>query len=55
MNFGFTYNLNRQLNFFVDLQNAFNEPISYYRYRESQVERITTAGTTMLFGVTGRF
>ncbi|HWL16509.1 MAG TPA: TonB-dependent receptor [Opitutus sp.] len=55
VNFGFTYNLNRQLNFFVDLQNAFNEPISYYRYRESQVERITTAGTTMLFGVTGRF
>ncbi|MCR6630391.1 MAG: TonB-dependent receptor [Magnetospirillum sp.] len=54
-NFGFTYNLSRSLSFFADVQNAFNEPNSFYRYREDQVERITTAGTTLLIGVSGRF
>ncbi|WP_438480071.1 TonB-dependent receptor [Oleiharenicola lentus] len=55
VNFGATYNLNRTVNFFADLQNAFNEPNSFYRYKESQVERITTAGTTIVFGINGRF
>lgn len=55
VNFGATYNLSRTVNFFVDLQNAFNEPNSFYRTNESRVERITTAGTTMVFGITGRF
>ncbi len=55
VNFGLTYDLSRRFSFFADLQNAFNEPNSVYRYKESQVERITTAGTTMVFGVSGRF
>jgi iron complex outermembrane receptor protein len=55
VNFGFTYSMSRSANFFLDVQNAFNEPNSFYRYREDQVERITTAGSTILLGITGRF
>lgn len=55
VNFGTTYNLGRGLSIFADLQNAFNEPVRFYRAKTNQVERITTAGTTILLGVSGRF
>ncbi len=55
VNFGVNYYLGKGTSVFADLQNAFNEPSEFYRYTESQVERITTAGTTLVVGITGRF
>jgi TonB-dependent receptor len=55
VNFGVTYRLNRAVTLSADLANAFNEPQDYYRALPSRLERSTFNGTTITFGVSGRF
>lgn len=55
VNLGVTYQLTRRVSFSVDLTNVFNEPQDYYRARPERLERSTFNGTTMTFGLSGRF
>jgi TonB-dependent receptor len=54
VNFSFSYAILKSLELSVDIQNAFNEPNAYYRLPDRS-ERITTAGTSVVLGVSGRF
>lgn len=54
-NFGATWDFRRYASFFIDVQNAFDEPIEFYRAVPGRLERYTDNGTTLVFGVTGRF
>lgn len=50
------YHLPRtNLTFTVGVQNLFNEPQRYYRYIPDQLETFLMQGTTLTFGVEGRF
>jgi TonB-dependent receptor len=55
VNLGATYRLNRGITLSIDLANAFNEPQDYYRALPDRLERSTFNGTTITFGVSGRF
>jgi len=43
------------LEFSVDLMNAFNEPHIFYRARPDRISSYSLNGTTLTFGVSGRF
>jgi TonB-dependent receptor len=43
------------LRFYVDITNIFNEPQRWYRYSRNRLARIIYSGTTVYFGVSGRF
>jgi TonB-dependent receptor len=55
VNIGATYQVNRALTLSLDLTNAFNEPQDYYRALPERLERSTFNGTSITFGVSGRF
>jgi len=55
VNFGVTFRLTRAVTVSVDLANALNEPQNYYRALPDRLERATYNGTTITFGVSGRF
>ena len=55
VNLGLTYRLHRAVSLSVDLTNVFNEPQDYYRAQPSRLERSTFNGTTITFGLSGRF
>ena len=50
-----SYDLQRSLTVFCDFANLFNEPQEMYRYSRDRLSLSTINGTTMTFGVTGRF
>jgi iron complex outermembrane receptor protein len=54
-NAGFSYQLRPAVSLTCDLSNLTNEPIAYYRGIRDQMERTIIHGTTINFGVTGRF
>ena len=54
-NIGASYQLRPSLSFTVDVSNLTNEPVVFYRGIPSQMERTLITGTTINFGVTGRF
>jgi outer membrane receptor protein involved in Fe transport len=55
VNVGVGYQLRPHLNLTVDVQNLFNEPQSWYRGIPDQVAQVYINGTTVTFGVSGRF
>ena len=55
VNVGVTYQLRRGLTLSLDLANAFNAPQEYYRALPGRLERATFNGTTITFGLSGRF
>jgi TonB-dependent receptor len=55
VNIGLTYRWSRAVSLSLDLTNAFNEPQAFYRALPSRLERSTFNGTTISFGVSGRF
>lgn len=55
VNAGVAYRLNKAIVLSLDIANVFNEPQNYYRALSSRLERATFNGTTMTFGVSGRF
>lgn len=55
VNVGVTYQLRRGLALSVDIANVFNAPQDYYRALPNRLERSTCNGTTITFGVSGRF
>lgn len=52
---GFSYNWRPEVSFFCDVNNLFNEPQRLYRHIPSQMSRTNITGTTINFGVSGRF
>jgi TonB-dependent receptor len=54
-NLGFGYELRRGVSLFCDVTNLTNEPQAYYRGIPDQMERTVINGTTITFGVNGRF
>ena len=55
VNLGVSYQLNQRLSFNVDVNNLFNEPVVFYRGIPDQMERTLITGTTISFGISGRF
>jgi iron complex outermembrane receptor protein len=55
VNLGVSYQLNPRLSLTADVSNVFNEPIVQYRGIKDQMERTLIHGTTINFGVSGRF
>lgn len=55
VNLGLTYQLRPDLTLQCDIANLFNRPQRYYRYVDSQMETYLEQGTTISFGVQGRF
>ncbi|WP_414662169.1 TonB-dependent receptor [Horticoccus sp. 23ND18S-11] len=55
INLGAGYQFSPRLGLTLDVTNLFNEPVSFYRGVRDQVERTLITGTTLTFGVTGRF
>lgn len=55
MNIGFNYELRRGVGLFCDVANLTNEPQAFYRGIPDQMERTLINGTTISFGLTGRF
>lgn len=55
VNVGVTYQLRRGLALSVDIANVFNAPQDYYRALPGRLERSTYNGTSITFGLSGRF
>lgn len=55
VNLGLTYQLRRGVTLSMDFSNLFNAPQEYYRALPDRLERSTFNGTTVTFGVSGRF
>lgn len=55
VNVGLTYQVRRGVTLSLDLANVFNEPQEYFRALPDRLERATFNGTTVTFGVSGRF
>ena len=55
VNLGLTYQLRRGVTLSLDFSNLFNAPQEYYRALPDRLERATFNGTTVTFGVSGRF
>ena len=55
VNLGFSYQLNSRLSLTADVSNLTNEPVVNYRGLVDQMERTLIHGTTLNFGVSGRF
>ncbi|HUR57675.1 MAG TPA: TonB-dependent receptor [Opitutaceae bacterium] len=55
VNLGVAYQLRPNLSLTADVSNLFNEPQSWWRGTPDQMSRIYINGTTMTFGVSGRF
>ncbi len=55
VNLGVAFQLNPRLSLTADVSNLFNEPIRQYRGIQDQMERTLIHGTTINFGVSGRF
>jgi hypothetical protein len=51
----FAYQLRPRVTLNIDVNNLFNEPVSWYRGVPDQMERTIITGTTLTFGVSGRF
>lgn len=54
-NAGIGYQIFPAARLFCDFTNLFNEPISRYKYIPSRVSAVSYGGTTVNFGVSGRF
>ena len=54
-NLGFAYQLRPALGFSCDITNVTNEPQAFYRGIPDQLQSRILQGTTITFGVTGRF
>lgn len=50
-----SYRLNKHLSVYCDVINAFNEPQRWYRYSEDRLAQAIITGTTVNFGLSGRF
>ncbi len=55
VNAGISWRLRSEASLFCNVANLLNEPQRTYRYVPSQMERTMINGTTLTFGVTGRF
>lgn len=55
VNLGLTYQLTRGVTLAVDFANLLNAPQEYYRAVPDRLERSTYNGTTITFGLSGRF
>jgi TonB-dependent receptor len=55
VNVGVGYQLRPHVNLTVDVQNLFNEPQSWYRGIPDQIAQVYINGTTVTFGISGRF
>ncbi|MSU48308.1 MAG: TonB-dependent receptor [Opitutus sp.] len=55
VNFGAAYQLRPGVSFSIDVGNVFNEPQAAYRGIPDQIQSINIPGTTITFGVNGRF
>jgi outer membrane receptor protein involved in Fe transport len=55
VNAGIAYQYRPWLNFSIDVGNLFNEPQAFYRGIPDQMQSTIVPGTTITFGVSGRF
>ncbi len=55
VNAGFAYQYRPWLTFSMDIGNLFNEPQVFYRGIADQISEVRIPGTTVTFGVSGRF
>jgi outer membrane receptor protein involved in Fe transport len=55
VNVGVAYQFRPTLSFSVDVANVFNEAQSWYRGNSDQTAEVRIPGTTITFGVSGRF
>jgi hypothetical protein len=55
VNLGFTYRVRPECSLFCDVTNLFGAHQESYRYIPSQPSRFILNGTTITFGVSGRF
>ncbi|MSU50724.1 MAG: TonB-dependent receptor [Opitutus sp.] len=55
LNVSLSYQWRPWIEFSVDLMNAFNEPHTFYRARPDRISSYSLNGTTLTFGVSGRF
>ena len=55
VNLGLAYQLRPEVSLTCDVSNLFNEPMSSYRGIPDRLENANYAGTTIPFGVSGRF
>ena len=55
VNVSLSYQWRPWLEFSADLMNAFNEPHTFYRARPDRISYHSLNGTTLTFGVSGRF
>jgi outer membrane receptor protein involved in Fe transport len=55
VNAGVAYRFRPALSFTVDVNNLFNEPQSFYRGFPDRMQRTIIPGTTITFGMSGRF
>lgn len=55
VNTGVSYQWRPSVSFFLDVANVFNEPQRLYIGYQDRTQRIIRAGTSLTFGVTGRF
>lgn len=55
VNVSLGYRLNPAVSLFCDITNVFNEPVRRYRYTPSRPSLTSLPGTTISFGVNGRF
>jgi TonB-dependent receptor len=55
INLGAAYQFRPSVSLTVDVQNAFNEPQSWYRGVPDNLSQFYMGGTTVTFGVSGRF
>ena len=55
VNMGFAYQIRPAVQLTLDISNVFNEPLAFYRGIPDQMQSTGILGTTMNFGVSGRF
>lgn len=55
VNLSLGYQIRREVQLFCDVTNVFNEPVRRYRYTPSRPSLTSLPGTTISFGVNGRF
>ncbi len=55
VNVGVGYQWRPSVSFSIDVQNLFNEPQTWYRGIPDQIAQVYIPGTTVTFGVSGRF
>jgi iron complex outermembrane receptor protein len=55
VNAGVSYQFTPRVGVTLDVSNLFNEPVAFYRGIADQMERTLITGTTLNFGITGRF